>query len=137
VILPDDRRAEARTARTLRARTLQARRDRGQGTVVVVGVLGAVVALTFGALDVVRAVTTAHLARSAADLAALAAAGVAVRGGSASAACAEAARLAAANEGALTACSVAGDGSALVSVSVTSSGPWPRTARSSSRAGPG
>ncbi len=60
--------------------------DQGQSTVVVIGVIGAAVAVLLGAVDLTRAVNAAHVARSAADLAALAAAQAAVRGNSAAAA---------------------------------------------------
>lgn len=103
----------------------------------VVGVIGALVATLLGAVDLGRAITAAHIARSAADLASLAAASFAVRGGSTAAACAKAGEFARANRAALLACSVAGDGSATVTVAVTTPGPIPRTARSTARAGPG
>lgn len=112
-------------------------RDQGQSTVVVIGVIGAAVAVLLGAVDLTRAVNAAHVARSAADLAALAAAQAAVRGNSAAAACADAGHYARANHAALQTCSLASDGSATVTVTVTTPGPIPRTARSIARAGPG
>jgi hypothetical protein len=45
--------------------------------------------------------------------------------------------LAALNHAQLVACAVPGEGSVEVSVTATSGGPWPRTARASARAGPG
>lgn len=111
--------------------------DQGQSTVVVIGVIGAAVAVLLGAVDLTRAVNAAHVARSAADLAALAAAQAAVRGNSAAAACADAGHYARANHAALQTCSLASDGSATVTVTVTTPGPIPRTARSIARAGPG
>ena len=112
-------------------------RERGQSTVAVLGVLGALVASTVGALDLARAVNAAHVARAAADLAALAGAGAGVRGAGKGEVCAQASRLAALNHAQLVACSVPGEGSVEVSVTATSGGPWPRTARASARAGPG
>ncbi len=111
-------------------------RERGQGTVAVLGIIGALVASSVGALDLARAVHAAHVARAAADLAALAGAGPGVRGG-AGPACSQAARFAALNHAQLATCAVQADGSVQVTVIATSGGPLPRTARASARAGPG
>lgn len=101
------------------------------------GVIGALVAALLGAVDVTRSIAAAHVARSAADLAALAGAGVAVRGGAPAAACSAASRLATANHAVLATCSIAADGSVRVTVTVNSRGRWARTAHAAARAGPG
>lgn len=112
-------------------------RERGQGTVVALGVIGATLVLMVGALDVSRSVAAAHIARSAADLAALAGARTAVLGGSAASACGDARRIAVANGAVLVACRLADDGSVWVRVTVRTADPVRRTATGSARAGPG
>jgi len=112
-------------------------REQGSGSVLAVGLVAALACTGVGVLEVTRAVATAHTARSAADLAALAAAGVLVRGGSAGEAGARAARFAAANAATLVGCAANSDGTAFISVTAVSGGPWAHTARSSARAGPG
>lgn len=113
------------------------RRDRGQITVAMLGVSGAVLAAALAALGLTRVVTVAHTARGVADLCALAAASAASRGEPATGACAQAARIAAANHVTLTRCSVSADFSATVSVTAPVPGSiWP-PARSTARAGPG
>lgn len=112
-------------------------RESGQSTVAALGIIGALLASSVGALDLARAVSTAHVARSAADLAALAGAGASVRGSGAGGACVQAAHVASINHAVAVACVVQLDGSLRVTVTATSGGPWPRRARASARAGPG
>jgi secretion/DNA translocation related TadE-like protein len=126
-------RCSASCKRALRA----AGRESGQSTAAALGVIGALLALSVGALDLARAVSTAHVARSAADLAALAGAGASVRGSGAGGACVQAAHVASVNHAAVVACVVQLDGCVRVTVTATSGGPWPRRARASARAGPG
>ena len=78
--------------------------DRGSATVVVLAAVAVVLAMTVGALSVVSAVVAAHRAQAAADLAALAAAAVFVRGEPSAAACGRGADVAARNGGRLAAC---------------------------------
>lgn len=105
-------------------------------TVSLVGVVAALALVLVGALDVARAITLAHQARGAADLAALAAASAVVGGAAAAEGCAAAARVVASNGARLTACRVGVDGSVSVGVTVTSAHPWSRSATGLARAGP-
>lgn len=111
--------------------------DRGQATVAAIGVIAAVLTVTVGALDVARAVALAHQARTAADFAALAAAGAAARGEAAAGACAEAVRVARSNGASVRSCVVAPGGEVTVTTTRRSDTPWPRTAVGVARAGPG
>lgn len=84
-----------------------AERERGSGTVLVLGAL-AVAMLLFGSVLVLAGAQQASArARTAADLASLAAAGAAARG---EAACAAAGHVASANGGRMTACTDLGAG---------------------------
>lgn len=74
----------------------------------VIALVAAVLSLTAGALVLATAVRASHTARTAADLAALAAATVLRDGGASGAACARAASIAGANTARLHSCSVAG-----------------------------
>ncbi len=111
-------------------------RESGQLTVVVVGVIVSTLIALAGAVAVTRAISAAHSARSAADLAALAGAAQVVRGEPLGA-CAAAARLARANGASISSCSVEPDGSVVVAVMVTISPRWGQTAHAVARAGPG
>ena len=75
---------------------------------VMLGVIAAVLMLTVSGLLLASAVLTSHRARAAADLAALAAAGVLMRGEPASAACELAAQVAAVNHGRVQQCLASG-----------------------------
>lgn len=110
--------------------------ERGSATVVMLGVIGSVLMLTISGLLLASAVLASHRARAAADLAALAAAGVLMRGEPPHAACESAARVAARNHGRVQQCIVAGSEVRLsVAVSAGVQGVGVATARS--RAGPG
>jgi len=110
--------------------------DRGSTTLVMLGVIGAVFLLTISGLVLASAVLASHRARAAADLAALAAAGVLMRGGPGSAACATAAQVAAVNHARMQLCnSSATDVRLSVVVPAGVRGVGVATARS--RAGPG
>jgi secretion/DNA translocation related TadE-like protein len=89
-------------------------RERGSATVWVVALSGVLAAIGVAAVLVGSAVVARHRATTAADLAALAAAEQAVRGGDGP--CAVAAAVARANGAGLTACAV--EGSAVVDVAV-------------------
>lgn len=100
------------------------------------GVIAAMLMLTISGLLLASAVLASHRARAAADLAALAAAGVLMRGESASAACQSAAEVAAANHGRVQRCIASGTEVRLtVAVQAGVKGVGVATARS--RAGPG
>lgn len=111
-------------------------RDRGSGTILMLGVLAVIVAVLGGGLAVVSAVHASLHARTAADLAALAAESVLLAGTGSP--CASAAHVASANGAEVTSCVPDGD---TVTVSVTVStgatrrlGLGPASARS--RSGP-
>lgn len=108
-------------------------RDRGSGTVLMVFVVAAVLALTLAALVIGSAVAASHRARLAADLAALAGARHVQSGATVAAACGEAARVAGLNGAALRSCAVDGDDLTLV-VAVPANPTGEAVARS--RAGP-
>lgn len=100
------------------------------------GVIGAVFLLTISGLVLASAVLASHRARAAADLAALAAAGVLMRGGATSTACAAAAQVAAVNHARMQLCiTSATDVRLTVVVPAGVRGVGVATARS--RAGPG
>jgi secretion/DNA translocation related TadE-like protein len=104
-----------------------------------VAVVAVVLMSTVGALAVGSAVVAAHRARAAADLAALAGATGLARGQDGAGACATAASVARRNGAALTACGAAADGSVVLRTrtAVAFGLPGlPRSARSTSRAGP-
>lgn len=115
------------------------RSERGAGSVLVLGVVGAVVTVLAGTLVVVAGLRDVHRARSAADLAALAAGRPLTSGGTAD--CVGAARVAAVNGGALSICRELPDGTVVVEVGVDTSWPlgWtglPDSLSGTARAGP-
>jgi secretion/DNA translocation related TadE-like protein len=110
-------------------------RDRGSTTVVLLGVVGAVLILTISGLFLASAVLASHRARAAADLAALAAADVLIRGGPANAACAAAAEVAKVNHAQLRQC-IASATDVRLSVVVPATVKGVGVAPARSRAGP-
>ena len=112
------------------------RPDRGSATVVMLGVIGAVLLLTISGLVLASAVLASHRARAAADLAALAASGMLIRGEPASAACAAGAQVAAVNHARLQQC-IASATEIRLSVAVTAGVTGVGVATARSRAGPG
>ena len=109
-------------------------RDRGSASVVVVALIAVVVSTTAGALVLAGVVRASHQARLGADLSAVAGALRLRDGASASATCAEAARIASTNGTSLQTCSVRGSD---VTVVVAASSPtWPEPATARARAGP-
>lgn len=122
--------------RTRRARGLARIRDRGSGTVAVLGVVGVLLAMTVGALMVVSAVVASHRAQSAADLAALAVAAALVRGESSADSCGRGAVVAARDGGRLSSCRAGPDLSVELVVDVRATLPRVGTATARSRAGP-
>ena len=108
--------------------------ERGSASVVMVALIGVIVSTTAGALVLAGVVRASHQARLGADLSAVAAALELRDGGSASASCAEAARIASANGTSLQACSVSG--SDVTVVVAASSAVWPQPATARARAGP-
>lgn len=109
--------------------------DRGSATVLAIGVIGGLTALLVAALALVSVLVTGQQARTAADLAALAAAGQVVLGAGREQACAEAAAVAGRNGVRLQSCALEPhDGQpwprVLVSVQRdVASTPWSLTAR--------
>lgn len=99
------------------------------------GVIAAVLTLTFAGLLLSSAVLASHRARSAADLAALAAAGALLQGEPPGAACQSAARVAAVNDGQLRQCVAAGT-QVRISVAVPAGVRGLGVATARSRAGP-
>ena len=110
--------------------------DRGSATVVMLGVIAAVLTLMVSGLLLAGAVLASHRARAAADLAALAAAGVLMRGHPAGLACESAAQVAAANHGRLQQCIASGT-EVRLSVAVPAGVRGLGVATARSRAGPG
>lgn len=113
-------------------------REAGSATVVLVAVAGVVLMLSWAGLTLGAAVSAAHRARAAADLAALAAAGARVRGTDLPAACARGAAVASANGAVQVSCGAGPGGSVTVSASVTATMPLlgsVREARADARAG--
>jgi len=109
--------------------------ERGSATVVMLGVIAAVLMLTISGLFLASAVLASHRARAAADLAALASAGVLMRGEPPAAACHSAAQVAAANHGRVQGCIAVGTEVRLtIAVRAGMKGLGVATARS--RAGP-
>jgi secretion/DNA translocation related TadE-like protein len=104
---------------TLAGRT--ARGENGSATVLTVSAIGAVTVVLAGVLVVTATVRDVHRARAAADLAALAAAGPVVTGGSVD--CGAGASVAAANRAVLAHCGSAADGSVWVTTAVQRQ--WP------------
>jgi secretion/DNA translocation related TadE-like protein len=109
-------------------------RDRGSASVVMVALIGVIVSTTAGVLVLAGVVRSSHQARLGADLSAVAGALQLRDGATASASCAEAARIAAANGTSLQACSVSG--SDVTVVVAASSSMWPEPATAKARAGP-
>lgn len=108
-------------------------RDRGAASVLAVGAIALLVALTAGALTVASVVAASHQARLAADLAAIAAA-MELQRGSPDSACERGTVTAAHNNARLSDCSVQGM-SVTVGVEVRSAR-WPAPAVARARAGP-
>lgn len=81
--------------------------DRGSATVLGLAVIGVVTLVMVAALTIASVAVTAHQARTAADLSAIAAAQVLLGGGADTAACERAGRVAGDNDAALTRCTVA------------------------------
>ncbi|WP_277452860.1 Rv3654c family TadE-like protein [Janibacter sp. DB-40] len=120
-----------------------ARRGTGEGgsaTVLAVGVIAALLTVTLGALVVLGAVRSVHVARSAADLGALAAAGHFQVHADPAAACREADRIARRHEARVLDCSVGDLGVVTVTASVPIrphlAGVGPDRAEGTARAGP-
>jgi len=111
--------------------------ERGSATVVMLGVIAAVLMLTISGLFLASAVLASHRARAAADLAALASAGVLMRGESPVAVCQSAARVAAANHGRVQGCVAVGTEVRLtIAVPTGMKGLGVATARSRAGSGP-
>lgn len=112
-------------------------RERGSGTVLVLGLCGVAVVLLTVTVLLGGAVQARHRAAAAADLAALAAADV-LLGRAAGQPCAAAGRVAAAQGGVLVRCDVAVDASVTVRVDVVPAGAAAvlGTATTTARAGP-
>ncbi|QFQ29428.2 hypothetical protein EEW87_002425 [Janibacter melonis] len=114
--------------------------ERGSGSVLVLGVVAAVLVVLTATLVLSGALSAAHRSRGAADLSALAAAGEAVDGASPAAACGVAEDLARANGARLRSCVVGPDGVAdvdvVVAVPVHVAGITPRAMPGRARAGP-
>lgn len=108
---------------------------RGSATVVMLGVIASVLILTVSGLLLSSAVLASHRARTAADLAALAAADLLMHGQPASSACESAAQVAVMNHGRLVECIASGTEVRLSVVVVGVKGVGFASARS--RAGPG
>jgi secretion/DNA translocation related TadE-like protein len=104
--------------------------------VVMLAVIAAVLMLTVSGLLLASAVLASHRARAAADLAALAAAGVLIRGEPSGAACQSAAQVAVANHGRMQRCVAAGT-EVRISVAVPAGVKGLGVATARSRAGPG
>ncbi|GAB3063074.1 hypothetical protein GCM10027053_27040 [Intrasporangium mesophilum] len=109
--------------------------DRGSSSLLVVGLIGAVLVFTVGAVAMASAVVASHHARTAADLGALAGATALRDGASRDQACAAAASVAVANGAVLQECAIR-DGRSLVVVTERRSALWPAPATARSRAGP-
>ncbi len=103
---------------------------------IMLGVIGAVLVLTISGLLLASAVLASHRARAAADLAALAAAGVLMQGGPTEAACAVGARVAVVNHARVQQCTSTAT-EVRLSVAVTSGIQGVGVATARSRAGPG
>lgn len=116
------------------------RGEAGSSTVLAVGLIAALLTVTLGALAVLGTVRAAHLARSAADLSALAGAIEYQQRPDAGAACVEAGRVAARHDVVVLACEAAGGGEVTVTVSaripLRLGGVGPDHAEGRARAGP-
>ncbi|KRE35065.1 hypothetical protein ASG73_17140 [Janibacter sp. Soil728] len=115
--------------------------ERGSSTVLAVGLIVAMLSVTLAASAVLSAVRSAHVARSAADLAALAAAIQLQESPDPRGACGEAARVATRHDARVLSCDVGTSG--VVTVTVATSiplrlaGVGPDHAEGRARAGPG
>ena len=103
---------------------------------IMLGVIASVLILTISGLMLASAVLASHRARAAADLAALAAAGVLMRGGPPFAACESAADVAALNHAGVQQCIVSGT-EVRLRVAVVAGVKGVGVASARSRAGPG
>lgn len=114
--------------------------ERGSSTVSAVGLIAVLLTITLAALAVLSAVRAAHVARSAADLSALAGAIQLQQAFDPEAACAEAGRVAALHEVRVLACEVGDAGDVTVTVSagipLRLGGVGPDHAEGRARAGP-
>lgn len=117
-------------------RRLRSPDERGSATVIMGAVIASVLILTISGLLLASAVLASHRARAAADLGALVAAGVLLRGESAFAACGSATRIAALNHGLVQQCIVSGS-EVRLSVAVLTGVNGLGVASARSRAGPG
>lgn len=115
--------------------------ERGSSTVLAVGLVVAMLSVTLAASAVLSAVRSAHVARSAADLAALAGAIQLQESSDAGAACGEAARVAARHDARVLSCRVGASGDVTVTVATSIplrlAGMGPDHAEGRARAGPG
>ena len=111
--------------------------DRGSGSVLVLGICGVLLSMLAASALLGSAIATRHRAQAAADLAALAAADVAL-GRRPGDPCRLAAAVAAANGAGLVACEVTEDSGAVVRVEIAPPGPAAAigVAQVSARAGP-
>jgi secretion/DNA translocation related TadE-like protein len=109
--------------------------ERGSATVVMLGVVAAVLTLTVSGLLLSSAVLASHQARAAADLSALAAAGALLKGEPSPAACRSAGLVATANHGRLQRCVAVGM-QAWISITVPAGMRGLGVASARSRAGP-
>lgn len=116
------------------------RDERGSSTVMALGIIAVLLTVTVGALAVLGAMRAAHLARSAADLAALAGAVVYQQVLDDSAACAESERIARRHDAQVVTCEVGAGGEVTVTTSVRITprvaGVGPDRAEGRARAGP-
>jgi secretion/DNA translocation related TadE-like protein len=130
-------RAPASTVLVTQTRVFRWRRpdEAGSATVVMLAVIAAVLTLTASGLLLSSAVLASHRARSAADLAALAAAGALLEGEAPPRACQAAARVVAANAGQLQRCVAVGE-EVQISVAVHAGARGLGVATARSRAGP-
>ena len=110
-------------------------RERGSATVVMLGVIAMVLVVTVAGLMLASAVLASHRARAAADLSALAAAGLLIAGKPPVAACERAAQVASANHGRVQSCHAVGT-EVRLSVAVPASLRGLGVATAKSRAGP-
>lgn len=114
--------------------------ESGSATVLALGVIVAVLTVTIGGLAVLGALRAVHVARSSADLAALAAAGHYQQHADPVAACTEARRIARRHSAQVIECGVGAGGVASVTTSVPITGGLdlgPEAAQGRARAGPG
>lgn len=114
--------------------------EQGSGSVLVLGMVAAVLVVLTATVVLAGALAAAHRSRGAADLSALAAAGEAVDGASSAAACGVAADLARVNGATLRSCVAGSDGvvdvEVVVAVPLHVAGVTPRTMPGRARAGP-